>query len=98
MSFLTKAQEGGDLFSEEEIREELYMKLVPKIGRDFIHVEDLIDLLTMLFNGEIYSPAQIASVARTRTQARRRAEEYKQFLRLDQPGNTVYRDLINLDD
>lgn len=96
MGFLTRAAKeeepgrGGD-------NEELYEKLFPKIGRDFVYKEDLERMLQSIML--VLDPLGVNPVDfQSDTAARKRALEYKAVLESGEDGSKRYRDLINLDD
>lgn len=98
MGFLRDIEEGReDDFDEDSgpRLEEKYMRLFPKIGRDFIHREDFIDILTDLMLA--IDPELINRVAlHDTTHAEDRALEYKRYLNNNIPGSEMYPDLIDL--
>ena len=97
MGFLTKAAREEDSSEESDQLEEQYMKLFPKIGRDFVHKEDLVIILrqlTLLVDPLGLSPIDFEDDS----EARQRAKEYKAYLDEDKKGSDVYKDLIKLDE
>lgn len=100
MSFLKRHKNQEDAAGAGD-NEELYEKLFPKIGRDFVYKEDLEDVLTQILTA-LYSlnpllalkPINITSDAK----ARLKAAEYKQVIESGKDGSKIYRDLIKLDD
>lgn len=97
MPFLKKAARGEDSVDEGAALEEQYMKLFPKIGRDFVHREDLENILRQVMF--ILDPLGLSPIDTSDdSEARGRAQEYQAFLDNDQKGSDVYRDLINLDE
>jgi hypothetical protein len=97
MGFLKKAANEEDSSEETEQLEEQYMKLFPKIGRDFVHREDLEAILRQIM--ALLDPAGLAPIDITDdSEARGRAREYKVFLDDDKSGAEVYPDLIKLED
>jgi hypothetical protein len=97
MGFLKKAAREEDSSQESDGLEEQYMKLFPKIGRDFVHKEDLAAMLgTIMF---LLDPLGLNPLdTGDDSEARERAKEYKAYLDKDKKGSDVYRDLINLDE
>lgn len=92
---------GGDEDGSEENKkssEEKYMKLFMKIGRDFVHKDDIIIILDKLL--EILDPLGQSGIKGSDLVAdigaKRRAEEYKHFLENDKLGSDYYKDLIDL--
>lgn len=96
MSFLKRAAK------EEEVdqsggNEELYEKLFPKIGRDFVYKEDLERMLGGIMS--ILDPFGNTPIDFTsQTAAVNKAREYKAVLESGKDGSKIYKDLINLDD
>jgi hypothetical protein len=96
MSFLKRASK------EEEVdmsaaNEEMYERLFPKIGRDFVYKEDLKRILREMML--VSDPAGENPVDYdSDTEARKRAYEYKQILDSGVDGSTRFVDLIELDD
>mgnify|MGYP001570515272 CR=1 FL=1 len=100
MSFLTKAANKEDRDSPDKDSEEQYERMFMKIGRDFVHKNDLENILRqMLF---ILAPNFTAVTALINltddSEARKRALEYKQFLDDQKNGSEIYKDLINLNE
>jgi len=81
--------EDGGLTAEEE----LYMKLYMKIGRDFVHKEDLYRILKQIIEDLDMDELDINI---GQASAEQRAEEYKHFLSTDKSGTEYYPDLIDL--
>jgi hypothetical protein len=97
MGFLKKAANEEDSSDETEQLEEQYMKLYPKIGRDFVHKEDLEAMLRQIMR--LLDPAGLSPIdISDDSEARHRASEYKTFLDDDKSGAEVYPDLIKLGD
>lgn len=97
MGFLLKAAREESSSDENDQLEEQYMRLFPKIGRDFIHREDFENIIKELLR--LIDPAGLSTVDTSDdSEARSRAKEYKIFLEDDKKGSDVYRDLINLDE
>jgi len=95
--FLRKAAREEDSSDRAGIEEEQYMRLMPKIGRDFVHKEDLKNIISEIL--DIVDPTGLRPVDATQdSQARQRAKEYKAFLDDDKNGSSVYKDLIDLSD
>lgn len=77
--------------------EEMYERLFPKIGRDFVYKEDLFKLLELIMM--IVDPLGINPIDPTSDiQAKKKALQYKITLETGADGTKLYRDLINLDD
>ncbi len=96
MGFLRRNmnQEEPDQGSDNE---ELYERMFPKIGRDFVYKEDLQRMMTLLMS--IIDPFGLTPIDLVSdVSARKRALEYKLLLESGIDGSKIYRDLINLDD
>jgi hypothetical protein len=96
MGFLKQAanEEEPD---ENDSNEELYEKMFPKIGRDFIYKEDLAKTLDVIFS--IIDPLGLLTPDfRDDSEARKQALEYKKLLDKGKNGSKKYKDLINLDE
>ena len=97
MGFLTDAAREEDSSNEADALEEQYMKLFPKIGRDFVHREDLIIILRQLQS--LVDPLNFNPINfDDNSEARERAKEYKVYLEEDKKGSDTYNDLIDLDE
>lgn len=97
MGFLTKAAREEDSTDESGVLEEQYMKLFPKMGRDFVHKKDLAAMLEQIM--AIIDPFDLTPVdLLDDSEARQRAYEYQAFLDEGKKGSDVYKDLIDLDE
>lgn len=97
MSFLTNAAQKKDKVSQDDDLEEQYERLFPKMGRDFVHRDDLQNLLQTIMS--IIDPLGLVPLDfLDDTEARKRALEYKGFLDDQKNGSEVYKDLIKLED
>lgn len=96
MGFLKRAAREEDVSDESDQLEEQYMKLFPKMGRDFVHREDLEALIRQILF--LIDPLEIIPIAIDDSEARLRAVEYKHLLEEDKKGSDIYKDLINLDE
>lgn len=97
MGFLTKAAREEDAADEGGQLEQSYLKMFPKIGRDFVHKEDLISILQQVMDQldpEGLNPINLSDDSG----ARDRAKEYKAFIDQNKDGSKVYRDLIKLEE
>lgn len=92
--FLIRAAKGEDASSEGDQLEEQYLRLFPKIGRDFVHKDDLESFVRSLVRQLALLGVRPTSVGDE--EARRMASLYKDLL--DSGGSHDHRDLINLDD
>lgn len=93
--FLIKGAKGEDTDSPNSSLEDMYMKMFPKIARDFVHRDDLALIIQELI--EQIDPT-IDVNAKQESSARARAQEYKSLLAQGKLGSTFYPDLINLDE
>jgi hypothetical protein len=96
--FLKRLSGGEDAFAADEMREEMYLRLFPKIGRDFVTIEDLIDILIDMSEGRYQDSSELAMAIRSKHNALEKAREYKRLLDYDLAGDSRYKDLIDLDD
>lgn len=98
MGFLRDFEEGReDDFDDSEgpRLEEKYMRLFMKIGRDFVHKDDLAIILSEVIS--LIDPDILANIdLYSLSGARDRAEEYREYLATGQLGSSVYSDLIDL--
>jgi hypothetical protein len=95
MGFLTEAARGDDDSDPEEGKEEMYMELFPKIGRDFVHREDLkIILIGLLTELNLQGIIDIENDSG----ARERAREYLELLNRGEAGSDTYPDLVSTDE
>lgn len=81
-----------EVSKDQDQREEDYMKLFPKIGRDFVSREDLADILTVIIGALPGIDLQIKDGRATAL-----ATEYKRILDGKKTSKT-YKDLIELED
>lgn len=99
MSFLTKSAAGNNMPSEAEALEEQYLKLFPKIGRDFVTQDDLnsfiLSLISILKPEILLTGAYIPTILNFR--AGQKAEHYQKLLDKDDFESEAVRDLIILD-
>jgi len=80
-------------------REEDYEKLFMKIGRDFVHRDDFIRVMTEVMDRLREIDTYVDGIDYTsNTGAYTRGLEYKHYLDNGLDGSIAYRDLINLDD
>lgn len=94
---LSQAAAETDIDDSAEVLEEQYMRMYPKIGRDFVHQEDLAEILIGIIR--LLKPELLPLISvRSDGEARKRAEEYKNLLDSNKLGNNIYKDLIDLDD
>lgn len=97
MGFLKKAAREEDSSNESGELEEQYMKMFPKIGRDFVHREDLEAILAQVMR--LLDPLGANPIDFSNdSEARSRAKEYKAFLDQDEDGSSTYKDLIKIED
>lgn len=96
MSFLMRAS-GEEEPNQNPVNEELYEKLFPKIGRDFVYKEDLRRMLSQI--QALIDPLGLNPIDfNSDEEARLRALEYKAVLDSGADGSKRFRDLIDLDD
>jgi hypothetical protein len=90
MGFLTRAARGEDVEPDEEKQiTETYTKLFSKIGAEFVHRDDFVEILTEIFDILLeYDFSNIDLLQKTG--AADRAIEYS--------AGAIPEDLINLDD
>lgn len=97
MGFLTKAAREEDSADEGAQLEQQYLKLFPKIGRDFVHKEDLLAILQQIM--DLVDPDGVNPIdLGDDSEARVRAVEYKGFIDDNRDGSKVYKDLIKLEE
>lgn len=95
MGFLKRAVNEEETDGSNDL-EEQYLKLFPKIGRDFISREDFEAIIVQLF--QFVNPLALQAVdLKSDGLARLRAKVYKDRLDTGNLTNT-FRDLIDLDD
>ena len=75
-------------------REEDYEKMFPKMGRDFVHIDDLNDWLNKL--RLILTPLGIVLPPFDKAKAVSKATEYKNNIENGEEGN--YVDLVKIDE
>ena len=98
MGFLRDFDDGKeDDFDENEgpALEERYMRMFMKMGRDFVHKDDLASILIEIINEidpdilntvDLYSNVSVED----------RAQEYRDFINTGRDGSKIYSDLIDL--
>ena len=97
MGWLKRAAREEDGSDENAQLEQQYMKMFPKIGRDFVHKEDLVAILQQVM--DLLDPNDLNPInLGDDSEARARAAEYKEFIDADRNGSEVYRDLISLEE
>ncbi len=95
--FLNRAAKEEDAQAEDDTLEEQYMKMFPKIGRDFVHREDLANIMRAVMT--LLDPLGLSPIdLLADEEARKRAVEYRAFLDQDKLGSDTYKDLIKLDE
>lgn len=93
--FLKRATEEEEP-DQEGSNEELYEKLFPKIGRDFVYKEDLENMLGAIM--QILDPLGLNPISLNNSKAKEKAIEYKKFLESGKDGSKKYKDLIKLNE
>lgn len=97
MGFLTKAAREEDSSDEGMQLEQQYLKLFAKIGRDYVHKEDLVGILQQIM--DLVDPDGANPInLEDDSEARQRAQEYKAFIDENKDGSKIYKDLIRLDE
>ena len=101
MGFMSKMMKGEDVgfkdedegdFTEESL-ENIYMRLYPKMGRDFIHRDDFIRIIGEILE-TLDGQGNVDIALESNDGALERAYEYKHFLGKGISGNKHYPDLI----
>lgn len=82
--------------SESESLEEMYEKLFPKIGRDFVYKDDLYKILKPILKA--LGPAGKLVEIGLEVEATKRAVEYKANIELGLSLKNRYSDLIRIED
>lgn len=96
MGFLKRAAKEEE-FDTASSNEELYERLFPKIGRDFVYKEDLERMLGGVM--ALLDPDGLTPIdTQSDSAARQKAREYKRLLKRGEDGSKIYKDLINWDD
>ena len=96
MGILTRAAREEDADDESDGIEENYMQMFPKIGRDFVHIEDFNNILGQIMS--LLDPFGLNPTGIDNSEALARAREYKQFLDQGRLGSDAYKDLIDLEE
>ena len=86
-------QKKDDVTADEKDREEQYEKLMPKIGRDFVSRDDLVQILNIITDA---IPG--VSIEFSDGQAVKLAKEYKENLDEGKVDPSKYKDLVELED
>jgi|SaaInlStandDraft_4_1057021.scaffolds.fasta_scaffold40538_2 hypothetical protein len=96
-SFLKAAIRGEepDTDNDPAELEEIYLRLFPKIGRDFVHRDDLMHILRTVLSFLDVDPYELD--LDTDSMARLRAIEYRSVLESG-VSEQIFEDLINLGD
>jgi len=79
--------------------EEMYERMFPKIGRDFVYKEDLNNMMDGFLS--FLDPDGLGLIggdSRSDAEARKRALEYKSVLDSGKDGSQIYKDLIKLNE
>lgn len=79
--------------------EEMYERMFPKIGRDFVYKDDLYNMMDGFLS--FLDPDGLGLVggdSRSDAEARKRALEYKSVLDSGKDGSEIYKDLIKLNE
>ena len=96
MGFLRDSMNEEDSDEPGADLEEQYERLFPKIGRDFVHKDDLERILRVIMS--ILDPAGLNPLnSRDDSEARKKAVQYKNVLESGKDGSKLFKDLIELD-
>lgn len=80
----------------DDLREDLYRRIFPKIGRDFVSKEDLVLILEQIL--DIIDPHRLHGIdLRQDNEAREKAIEYKDLVESGITSNR-YEDLVEIDE
>ena len=92
--FLTrsKTDEEPPAGDEEEEAEESYQTMFAKLARDFVHKEDMYNILERILR-EVDPQGQLGINVRDDSFARQRAAEYKDLLDAGEGGTKAYPDI-----
>jgi len=94
--FLEKAVRGQTYNSGSADLEEVYERLFPKIGRDFVYKEDLYEIIEELL--DFVDPDRLSGLDyKIKHNAISQARVYKNLLSIGQDGSLLYDDLIDID-
>ena len=84
--------------------EETYERLYPKMGRDFVHIDDLrevlekINLVLRLLAQAGALPPQLANIGLLPTHALSKGVLYKDTVETGKNGSEIYKDIIKIDE
>ncbi len=92
MPFLKRDLNDEEPDSSDDL-EEQYMRLMPKMGRDFIHKDDLLVLLQRIL--EIIDPTALVNLSIDDSNARNLAQHYKRIVEKGRRGEQ-HRDLVEI--
>jgi hypothetical protein len=96
MSFLRKAAREEDSYDSDKAREEQYLYLFPKIGRDFVTREDLSSILGLIL--VLLGRPDLQVDLESNTYAKQMAENYKDKINKGTGPDYSKLDLVNMDD
>jgi hypothetical protein len=94
--FLERSSKKNDSEDDSSLDEEQYLRLFPKIGRDFVYQGDMNRQLDTIM--KLVDPLGRSPTSSDVSEARKRAREYKAVLDSGGDGSKKYKDLIKLDD
>lgn len=99
-NFLKRHKDQSDVDNSSS-NEELYERLFPKIGRDFIYREDFEEVISQIL--ELINRSQIGGVNtvinfKSNAKAVLKASEYKAVIESGKDGSKIYKDLIKIDE
>lgn len=96
MSSFLKRGLNDELPDQSAELEEQYKRMMPKIGRDFVAIEDLRDLLAHMLL--LLDPLGLAPLGLDNQAARAVAERYKELVEKGKDGGESRRDLVKIDE
>jgi hypothetical protein len=96
MGFLKDSMNQEDSDEPGADLEEQYERLFPKIGRDFVHKDDLEKMLRLIMF--LLDPLGLNPLnSQDDSEARKKANQYKNVLESGKDGSKLFKDLIKLD-
>lgn len=94
-SFLTRGLNGEEP-NQSEALEEQYKRLMPKIGRDFVTIGDLEEILRRILL--LVDPLGVNAISIETTVAQALADRYKLIVENNKPDTESKRDLVKIDE
>lgn len=96
MGFLKDSMNQDDSDEPGADLEEQYERLFPKMGRDFVHKDDLEKMLRVIMT--LLDPLGLNPLnSSDDSEARKKAVQYKNVLESGKDGSKLFKDLIELD-